>query len=146
MMDMKAVQTALFSATYDAKVLEFAGKIIANPEVVTVKTEELSLDTIYQYYVMTANDEEKIRALRSFYGTITVDNAIVFCRVRDHPQNDVSQGVGGGGVRKRWRSNIGGRGLKPNVWDHFGRLADRWRGEVRVGFFSFFARLFDFFL
>ena len=32
--------------------------------------------------------------------------------------NDVSQGVGeGGGIS--WCSNIGGRGLKINVWDHF---------------------------
>ena len=32
---------------------------------------------------------------------------------------------GGGGS---WRPIIGGRGLKPKVWDHFGRVADR-RGE-----------------
>ena len=34
----------------------------------------------------------------------------------------------GEGVGKSWRPNIGGRGLKPNVWDHFGRVAERWKG------------------
>ena len=33
----------------------------------------------------------------------------------------------GEGVGKNWRSNIGGRGWKPNVWDHFARVADRSR-------------------
>ncbi|OWA53120.1 ATP-dependent RNA helicase DDX19A [Hypsibius exemplaris] len=83
MMDENSVQTALFSATYEPKVLAFAKKIIRDPDVITVKTEDLSLDAICQYYVIAGNDEEKIRALRSFYGVITVDNAIVFCRTRE---------------------------------------------------------------
>ena len=37
------------------------------------------------------------------------------------------QGQGGwGGVGKGWRHNISsGRGLKPNVQNHFGRVVDR---------------------
>ena len=42
-------------------------------------------------------------------------------------KNDISQGEGGG-VGKSWRPNIGGRGLKPIVWDYFGRVADRYGG------------------
>ena len=30
----------------------------------------------------------------------------------------------GEGVGKGWRRNMGGRDLKPNVWDHFGRETD----------------------
>ena len=36
-----------------------------------------------------------------------------------------AKGRGGGEVQKSGHPNIGGRGLKPNVWDHFGRMADR---------------------
>lgn len=81
MMDQGNTQTALFSATYNPKVMEFAKKIIKEPELITVKTEELSLENIHQYFVTVNNDEDKLKSLRALYGAITVDNAIVFCRV-----------------------------------------------------------------
>ncbi|OWA52446.1 ATP-dependent RNA helicase DDX19B [Hypsibius exemplaris] len=83
MMDQNVVQTALFSATYEDKVMDFAKKVVRNPEVIAVKTEDLSLESIHQYFIMAANDDEKIHALRSLYGVVTVDNAIVFCRTRE---------------------------------------------------------------
>lgn len=80
-MDQGSVQTALFSATYDPKVMEFAKKIVRDAELITVRNEDLSLENIHQYYVRVGSDEEKIKALRALYGIVTVDNAIVFCRV-----------------------------------------------------------------
>ncbi|XP_055333344.1 ATP-dependent RNA helicase DDX19A-like [Paramacrobiotus metropolitanus] len=83
MMDQAAVQTALFSATYDPQVMDFAKKIVRDPELITVKTEDLSLENIHQYYMKLGSDDEKIKALRSLYGVVTVDNAMVFCRSRE---------------------------------------------------------------
>ncbi|GAV08074.1 hypothetical protein RvY_17821-2 [Ramazzottius varieornatus] len=83
MMDQGNTQTALFSATYNPKVMEFAKKIIKEPELITVKTEELSLENIHQYFVTVNNDDDKLKSLRALYGAITVDNAIVFCRSKE---------------------------------------------------------------
>ena len=50
----------------------------------------------------------------------------------------------GEGVGKSWRPNIGGRGLKPDVWDHSGRVADR-LGEGGGGLGSQYRMLTSFF-
>ena len=80
-MDKQNIQTAFFSATYEAKIMELARKIVQDPEVIAVKQEDLSLDTIHQYYIVAESEEAKVQALRNLYGVVTVDNAMVFCRV-----------------------------------------------------------------
>ena len=48
---------------------------------------------------------------------------VLLVLLRGPSKNNVSQGVREG--VGSWRPNIGGRGLKPKVWDHFGRVANR---------------------
>ncbi|GAV08081.1 hypothetical protein RvY_17826 [Ramazzottius varieornatus] len=82
-MDKQKIQTAFFSATYEPKIMELARKIVQDPEVIAVKQEDLSLDTIHQYYIVAETEEAKVQALRNLYGIVTVDNAMVFCRTRE---------------------------------------------------------------
>ena len=77
----KECQKALFSATYDDNVMNFAKKIIPDPVILRLKKEELSLDNIKQFYVRCQNEEDKFKALANIYGTISVGQAMVFCHV-----------------------------------------------------------------
>ena len=61
------MQSLLFSATYEESVLKFAKNIIKDPNIITLRREEESLDNIKQYYVKTKNDGEKMLALNNIY-------------------------------------------------------------------------------
>ena len=62
-----SMQSLLFSATYEESVLKFAKNIIKDPNIITLRREEESLDNIKQYYVKTKNDGEKMLALNNIY-------------------------------------------------------------------------------
>jgi len=78
----KNCQFMLFSATYEAEVMEFAEKIVPDATVMRLKREEESLDNIKQYYIDCKNQNEKYRAIANIYGVITVGQAMIFCQTR----------------------------------------------------------------
>uniref|UniRef100_A0A8C9L4G6 RNA helicase n=1 Tax=Serinus canaria TaxID=9135 RepID=A0A8C9L4G6_SERCA len=75
-------QMLLFSATFEDSVWKFAQKVVPDPNIIKLKREEETLDTIKQYYVLCNNRDEKFRALCNIYGAITIAQAMIFCHTR----------------------------------------------------------------
>uniref|UniRef100_A0A8C5AFQ7 RNA helicase n=1 Tax=Gadus morhua TaxID=8049 RepID=A0A8C5AFQ7_GADMO len=78
----KDCQMLLFSATFEESVWNFAKRIVPDPNIIKLKREEETLDTIKQYYVQCTSKEEKFQALCNIYGAITIAQAMVFCHTR----------------------------------------------------------------
>lgn len=77
----KNCQMLLFSATFEESVWNFAQRIVPDPNIIKLKREEETLDTIKQYYVLCNSKEEKFQALSNIYGAITIAQAMIFCHV-----------------------------------------------------------------
>ncbi|KAJ7305071.1 hypothetical protein JRQ81_010880 [Phrynocephalus forsythii] len=75
-------QMLLFSATFEDPVLQFAQRIVPDPNFIKLRREELTLNNIRQYYFECENREVKYKALCNIYGSITVGQAIIFCQTR----------------------------------------------------------------
>ncbi|XP_008116443.1 ATP-dependent RNA helicase DDX25 [Anolis carolinensis] len=75
-------QMLLFSATFEEPVLQFAKRIVPDPNIIKLRREELTLDNIRQYYFQCENIEDKYRALCNIYGSITIGQAMIFCQTR----------------------------------------------------------------
>ncbi|OXB64379.1 UNVERIFIED_CONTAM: hypothetical protein H355_002277 [Colinus virginianus] len=75
-------QMLLFSATFEDSVWKFAQKVVPDPNIIKLKREEETLDTIKQYYVLCNSRDEKFRALCNIYGAITIAQAMIFCHTR----------------------------------------------------------------
>ena len=71
----------LFSATFEDSVWKFAQKVVPDPNIIKLKREEETLDTIKQYYVLCSSRDEKFQALCNIYGAITIAQAMIFCHV-----------------------------------------------------------------
>ena len=71
----------LFSATFEDSVWRFAEQIVPDPNIIRLKREEETLDTIKQFYVLCKAKEDKFMALCNLYGCLTIAQAMVFCHV-----------------------------------------------------------------
>lgn len=71
----------LFSATFEDSVWQFAERLVPDPNIIRLKREEETLDTIKQYYVLSRNTNDKFNALCNIYGAITIAQAMIFCHV-----------------------------------------------------------------
>uniref|UniRef100_A0A674P7W0 RNA helicase n=1 Tax=Takifugu rubripes TaxID=31033 RepID=A0A674P7W0_TAKRU len=78
----QSCQMLLFSATFEESVWNFAKRIVPDPNIIKLKREEETLDTIKQYYVLCNSREEKFKALCNIYGAITIAQAMIFCHTR----------------------------------------------------------------
>ncbi|NWJ04446.1 DDX25 helicase, partial [Crypturellus undulatus] len=74
-------QLLLFSATFKAPVWHFATRLVANPIVIKLRQEELTLGAVRQFYFVCESRRDKYRALCNLYGSITIGQAIIFCHV-----------------------------------------------------------------
>lgn len=81
-------QMLLFSATFEESVWNFARRIVPDPNIIKLKREEETLDTIKQYYVLCNSKEEKFQALCNIYGAITIAQAMIFCHVSSAPESN----------------------------------------------------------
>jgi translation initiation factor 4A len=72
------VQVAIFSATFPTEVMELTNKFMNNPEKITIKKENLTLDGIQQSFIATANDHEKLNWLITIYKQYSGGQSIVF--------------------------------------------------------------------
>merc|ERR1711970_77527 len=61
-LDLKICQSLLFSATYEDKVLKFAKAMVKDPNIISLKREEESLENIKQYFVLAQNEEQKLNS------------------------------------------------------------------------------------
>jgi len=72
------VQVALFSATMPNEMLELTKKFMRNPVKITMRNEELNLACIEQYYVATANEQEKYNILKRLFEFLSVSQCIIY--------------------------------------------------------------------
>lgn len=75
----KDVQVALFSATIPHELNNLTNKFMRNPMKILVKSEQLTLEGIQQYYIAIENDNHKYDALKDLYSTISVSQCIIYC-------------------------------------------------------------------
>jgi len=75
----KDVQVALFSATIPHELNNLTNKFMRNPINILVKSEQLTLEGIQQYYIAIENDSHKYDALKDLYSAISVSQCIIYC-------------------------------------------------------------------
>ncbi|KAM7405207.1 hypothetical protein PAMP_012487 [Pampus punctatissimus] len=78
----KDCQMLLFSATFEESVWRFAEQVVPDPNIIRLKREEETLDTIKQFYVVCKEKEDKFTALCNLYGCLTIAQAMIFCHTR----------------------------------------------------------------
>lgn len=71
----------LFSATFEDSVWKFAETIVPDANIIRLKREEETLDTIKQFYVVCKDEQEKFTALCNLYASLTIAQAMIFCHV-----------------------------------------------------------------
>ena len=71
----------MFSATYDEKVMKFAQAVVHDAMIIKLKREEESLDNIRQVYIECDSQDTKFLALSDIYGSISIGQSVIFCRV-----------------------------------------------------------------
>lgn len=71
----------LFSATFEDSVWTFANRVVPDPNIIKLKRDEETLDTIKQFYVICNQKEDKFTALCNLYACLTIAQAMIFCHV-----------------------------------------------------------------
>merc|ERR1712007_421094 len=76
------VQVCLFSATIPNEILELTTKFMRNAVRILVKTDELTLEGIRQFYIAVDKEDWKLDTLCDLYETLTITQAIIYCNAR----------------------------------------------------------------
>ncbi len=72
------VQVALFSATMPPDMLALCDKFMRDPVKIIMKTEELSLECIQQYYIALNDDQTKYETLKDLFSFLQVSQCIIY--------------------------------------------------------------------
>jgi ATP-dependent RNA helicase DDX19/DBP5 len=75
-------QIILFSATFPDHVRNFASKFAPNANKIELQRNELSVDSIRQFYMDCKSEEHKYEVLVSLYHLLTIGQSIIFCQQR----------------------------------------------------------------
>jgi translation initiation factor 4A len=78
----KETQVAIFSATLPPEALDISQKFLRDPIRILVKTEEVTLEGIKQFYIDVREDKYKLDTLCDLYETLTITQAIIYCKSR----------------------------------------------------------------
>lgn len=76
------LQVILVSATLPADVLEMTEKFMTEPASILVKRDEITVDSIKQYFVSVDEEKNKFDVLLELYDSLTIAHAVVFCNTR----------------------------------------------------------------
>ena len=82
----EACRVAFFSATMSPEVKELADKILSDPVRVTLKTADVKLDGIKQYYVQLNDDSWKIECFCDIFESLTIQSSIIFCNTKERAE------------------------------------------------------------
>jgi len=74
---------ALFSATMNEDVVDFAGKLLGNPMRILVPPERVNLDGIKQYAVELEREDWKFEVLLDLYKNMNISQALIYCNKRN---------------------------------------------------------------
>jgi superfamily II DNA/RNA helicase len=72
-------QVVLVSATMPTDVLELSGKFMKDPLKILVKSEDLTLEGINQFYIDVVQEQWKIEVICDLYNQLTVTQCVIFC-------------------------------------------------------------------
>ena len=75
----QASQVGLFSATIPVEMLDITKHFMKSPLRILVKSEQLTLEGIKQFYVFIKKEEDKFDTLCDLYATIAVTQAMIYC-------------------------------------------------------------------
>ena len=75
----EATQVVMFSATIPESLHAVVAKIMRTPTEILVKTEQMTLEGISQFYIHFNTDDEKLLALKDLYEGISVSQSIIYC-------------------------------------------------------------------
>jgi len=75
-------QVGVFSATMPPEIVEITNKILHDPIKIMVKTEELTLQGIRQFYINVEKEEWKLDTLCDLYNEISINQSMIFCNTR----------------------------------------------------------------
>ena len=73
------IQILLFTATVPDEMMNVSKKFMRNPYIITIQSENLSLDGIKQYYCAVMNDVQKVETLKDIYSQISISQSIIYC-------------------------------------------------------------------
>jgi translation initiation factor 4A len=73
------IQVILFSATMPPDMLRLTNKFMRDPVKIIMKTEELNLKCIQQFYIAVQNDNIKFETLKDLFSSISVSKCIIYC-------------------------------------------------------------------
>jgi len=75
----KNIQKALFSASMPHTINDLTNRFVTNPVKIIVKSEQLTLEGIKQYFVNLENDAMKYETLKDLFSTFSVAQCIIYC-------------------------------------------------------------------
>lgn len=75
----KNIQKALFSASMPPTINDLTNRFVTNPVKIIVKSEQLTLEGIKQYFVNLENDAMKYETLKDLFSTFSVAQCIIYC-------------------------------------------------------------------
>ena len=73
------LQVALYSATMPSEFFDISQKIMRDPKKILVKTEQLTLEGIKQFYINVERNEFKFDTLSDLYELLSVSQSIIYC-------------------------------------------------------------------
>jgi translation initiation factor 4A len=73
------MQVGLFSATMNDNFFNITKKFMRDPVTILVKTEELTLEGIRQYYINLEQNDFKFDTLCDLYSAFSVSQSIIYC-------------------------------------------------------------------
>lgn len=82
----EACRVAFFSATMPPEVRELADKILTDPVRITLKTADVKLDGIKQYYVKVDDDAWKLDTFCDIFETLTIQSSIIFVNTKERAE------------------------------------------------------------
>jgi translation initiation factor 4A len=81
-----ACRVAFFSATMPPEVKELADKILSDPVRVTLKTADVKLDGIKQYYIELQDESWKLECFCDIFESLTIQSSIIFCNTKERAE------------------------------------------------------------
>jgi len=76
------VQIALFSATMPNEILTLTKHFMRDPKKILVKSEDLTLEGISQYYIAVEKEEWKMEVLLDLYSNLDINQALIYCNTK----------------------------------------------------------------
>lgn len=78
----KQAQIGLYSATFGTQAFDTISKFMRKPVYILVKSEQLTLEGIRQYYINVIERAYKFDTLCELYGIINVEKCIIYCNTK----------------------------------------------------------------